>query len=265
MQGSAIAYLARENLAPSVGAAFFGPGGVGLYGWGFNMAGVSLIPSFIFGQLSYQTFARLQDAPELVSRILNFTFRSTLLLGGLAMIVLLGFGEQVVHYIYGDKWRPALSVLYAWTLAAPFVLFVSPRMQALLGTGQHKLALKVNAVWTTAAICLAVWFSWRASYPGLAVACSACVAAVAVYLLATAEREVRLGVLSTSLRFTVPIGGALTLALALRPLLNNPFTSVAAAAATLAVYAVLATLMFWTTLRSDLSWLRSSGALDRTV
>jgi O-antigen/teichoic acid export membrane protein len=260
LQASALTHLARENMSPGLGALVYGSTGVGFYGWAANLAGVAQIPAHIFGQLSYATYARLQHEPHTTARVLGFTFRVTTLLGGLAMVVLLGFGDHVVHFVYGDKWRPALPVLYLCTATTPLALFISPQMQRLIGTWQHQLAFRINLGWTAgvALLALVLVLALRLSYFGMAAAYAAGLAVVAVLFFAASSPELRHAALATLSRFGIALGAALGVAYLLRPFVTSFLTLAAASGAALAVYAGLTALFFARTVRSDYAWFRQT-------
>jgi O-antigen/teichoic acid export membrane protein len=265
MQGTFVAYLARENMSPSLGALFYGTRGVGLYGWASSLAGAALLPSFIFTQVAFPTYARLQDNPDAISRLIGITFRVTAILAGPILLALLGFGSQLVQFVYGEKWRPALPVLYLVSATAPLALFVAPQLHALLATGRHKLALRIGAAWTGGLAVLALFLMGRLSYVGLAIAYAACYAVVAGVFFALADEAIRRTVLSTLFRFAIALGSALAVAVALRTTITNVLSLGSVGLLALAVYSVIALVLFWGSTREDIAWFRAGRSWETAV
>ncbi|MDB5097594.1 MAG: polysaccharide biosynthesis protein [Cyanobacteria bacterium RYN_339] len=149
LQATNLTALARDNLNVVLGGGFFGPRAVGLLNWGNNLpvtCSHNLV--MIVARVSFPAFARLHDDPPARARLLESSLRALNLASYPALLALIPLGPNVVTFLYGETWRPALFALNCFVVRALCTNVTSAVMGYLNATDRAGRALRIAMVWT---------------------------------------------------------------------------------------------------------------------
>jgi O-antigen/teichoic acid export membrane protein len=138
----------NSAVTPIYAGSVLGAKPVGLVNWAQNTAYFPLKLVEIVGRVTFPLYSRLQDDRPLLGESLGRSIQLCAAFTSFFVALFAGMGTQVIQVIYGDKWLPALPLLYVYA-AAISVGFVTPLVAtALEATGRPKLVLWL-AIFTT--------------------------------------------------------------------------------------------------------------------
>lgn len=139
LQLSRVVAQAQYWVTPTVVAATIGPAAAGLLQWAAGNGRKPLDALEYLARVSLPHFSRLQHDEREVERTLTRYVTGFVLVSSLWLAVLAVAGRDLVHFIYTDRWLPALP---AMILFAAVALLVSVRVivtTALAGMGRTML------------------------------------------------------------------------------------------------------------------------------
>ncbi|MBU0490697.1 MAG: oligosaccharide flippase family protein [Chloroflexi bacterium] len=168
--GYQIVHLAKDQMAPALGAPLFGSTAVGYLDWAGKLARGAAFPAALADRVAFPAYARLQHDPAALRRALPLTLRWSALLSFPLLAVLGGLGPALIHYLYTDQWLPALPALYLLALQAAIGVLPHVLMPVLLATGRVRPVLLLSVGWMALAWALALALSPLLGYLGIAVA-----------------------------------------------------------------------------------------------
>jgi PST family polysaccharide transporter len=140
--------FANGAVMPLYAGAALGPYALGVVTWSQNTAFFPVQIVAILARVNFPLLSRLQHDPPTFARTLS---RSVKLCASLTLLfvgLFLGLGPSLVHFIYGDKWTPALPTFYVFA-AAISIGFIVPIMNgALDALGYPSVMMRLGVVWT---------------------------------------------------------------------------------------------------------------------
>ncbi len=189
--GQQIVHLAKDQMAPALGAPLFGSAAVGYLDWAGKLARTAASPSTLANRVAFPAYARIQHDPAALRRALPLALRWSALLSLPLLAILWGLGSQLTHYLYTDQWLPALPALYLLALHAAIGVLPDLLMPSLLAAGRMRTALTLSVGWTALAWALALALAALVGYVGIAAAhvLSTAVAAGVLLRLAPVRRD----------------------------------------------------------------------------
>jgi O-antigen/teichoic acid export membrane protein len=111
---------------------------VGLLDWSMNIASLPRVLSDNIGRVAFASFSQLQNRKDIISLTIKKTFNGLSFFTLFPIILIFGFGNQIIHYVLTDKWLPALPALYWFSLGAIFFNGTAILGQGLLALGKVK-------------------------------------------------------------------------------------------------------------------------------
>lgn len=146
VQLASLAGLASESVVPLLVFSMFGGAAVGFANWARTMLASAVgQPLILMGKVQMRVFGRIQDQRKKLTRAVERNISLGALLVFFSATLLVAQGEAFARLIVGEKWLPALPLLYV--LAPAFLLRVvgNSYQQALKALGEG-VTMFVNAM-----------------------------------------------------------------------------------------------------------------------
>ncbi|HEY9721672.1 MAG TPA: oligosaccharide flippase family protein, partial [Oscillatoriaceae cyanobacterium] len=190
-QGANLTALARDNINALLGGSVFGPKAVGYLNWGMNLA-QTCSHSFVMivGRVSFPAFARLHDEPGERERLLIRTLGGLNLITWPLLAIVAVLGSPIVAHLYGEAWRPALPVLWAFSARFAATNTTSILVSYLNATGRAGGGFRVTLLWAAVEWGLALALLPKLGFYGIAVACGVGALLPAAWLLWSFRNEI---------------------------------------------------------------------------
>lgn len=210
LAGASLLLFVMLNVDFVIVGRLLGPEDLGFYLLAFNVCSwpVGLVASAA-RRVTFALFSRLADEPARAGR----AFAASM---GLAMaatlplcVLLAGYAEPGISFIYGDKWLPSSEVLRLLCVLGAVRVFVEVAYDYLVSMKRGRLNLLLNAMWLVLLVPALVVGAKVQGLVGVAAAHAivALFIVVPVYVLFLSANHVRPSVL---LRFTtIPIAASI--------------------------------------------------------
>lgn len=139
--------FANSAVIPLVAGRWIGTTAVGYLTWAQSAAFQPLRVVQLLARVNFPVLSRVREPSEF-RRFIVRSLELSALVSLAFMAVCLGLGEHLVRWIYGEKWIPALPVLYVF-VASMGTAFVAPlATSALEATGKPRLTAVMSLAWT---------------------------------------------------------------------------------------------------------------------
>lgn len=170
-QGQQGASLLKYAMLPALGGMAGGSAGVGYVTWAHQVSAVPIQLTQLVSRVSFPALARLQHRPEVFADMSRTALKWTCRLTFPACALLVGLGPQLVDYVYGSKWTPALPSLYLFaihTMISAPVLVLLPALYSLDRGGKaFRLLLgMVTITWVVGLLLIAAGVGMEAAALG---------------------------------------------------------------------------------------------------
>lgn len=133
---------------PLYGGAALGATRLGYVNFARDTAWYPLKLVEIIGRVNYPLYARLQGDRVLFSQTLSRSIQVCAIATMASVGFFLGMGPSLIHIVYGDKWLPALPLLYVFAGSIVFG-FLSPVVGAALdASGRPWVMARLSIGWT---------------------------------------------------------------------------------------------------------------------
>lgn len=165
-----LTYLFRDYLIPILGGVLVGTIAVGYLNWALALSGVPGQMAQVVGRVSFPSLSRMQHDPTAFGRALEASIRALFLVAVPVEVTLLALAPWLIHFVFSDKWLPALLPLYLLALQWAAANLTTPLVSALNAVGRVRETLVLNAAWTGATLILAWALVRFEGFVGIAVA-----------------------------------------------------------------------------------------------
>ncbi len=142
-QGQQGASLAKYAMLPLLGGLSAGGAGVGYITWAHQVAVIPIQLIQLISRVSFPALSRLQHDPAAFASTLRSLLKWTCLLTFPACALLIGLGPQVIEYVYGPRWLPALAPFYIFTINTAINVPVGILTPALYSLGRGGKAFRL--------------------------------------------------------------------------------------------------------------------------
>jgi O-antigen/teichoic acid export membrane protein len=159
-QGQSVAHFAKDMMMPSLGGAVYGGSAVGYLAWARQLALFPLQLTTLVSRVSYPALSKLQSDPKAFGELVEITLRWTCRLILPAFAVLVGLAPQIIQYVYGPKWLPALPSLYLLYFTVILGVGTGGLLPALYSVGKAGAALRISAGWALLTWMIALGLVW---------------------------------------------------------------------------------------------------------
>lgn len=162
--------LLKDRLIDLVVAGIIGATGVGYTTWARNIAYLPMEIINIMGKVTFPAFARLQhDNNALKNTLEKAIFFSSLFMYPLAFGVA-AVSPSIVDHIFKTNWRPALPMVYLFSISAFWAALSTPMTHFLNAIGKINTTLKLMVMWTIIEWALTPFFAIKFGFIGVAYA-----------------------------------------------------------------------------------------------
>ncbi|TXH56899.1 MAG: hypothetical protein E6Q89_04850 [Bacteroidia bacterium] len=169
MQGGGIINFVQNSIIPVIGGLKTNPYQVGLLDWAFSNA---LIPETItnnFGRVAFPGFSKIRHNKTVLSDAISKSIKILLLLNVYFVVIVLGFGKEVVEIIYTSKWLPGVYVLYWFSASMIFMPIISVYAQGIFALGKSKTYFKFNLICSVIEWILAFYLVKKIGFEGIGI------------------------------------------------------------------------------------------------
>lgn len=169
-QLNSILALMKDRLVDLVVAGIIGKTGVGYVTWARNIAYLPLEVMNIMGRITFPAFSRLQhDNLALKKTLEKSLFFTSLFMYPLSFGVI-AIAPSIVEYIVRSNWRPALPLIYLFSISAFWAALSTPMTQFLNAIGKINTTLKLMVMWVVLEWALTPFFAIKFGFLGVAIA-----------------------------------------------------------------------------------------------
>jgi PST family polysaccharide transporter len=260
------ASLLKYAMLPALGGMVGSNSGAGYVTWAHQVAVVPIQLTQLVSRVSFPALALLQNRADAFADMTRTTLKWTCRLTFPACALLVGLGPQMVTYLYGPTWTPALAALYLFSINTAINAPVGVLMPALYSLGRGASAFRILlamlvVTWVGGLLFVATGAGLQAPALGFLAGMGASLATVLFALRDLGGASLLRPVL---LPAATAIAGALLLQLA-GPILVNGLVSLVAAALIAGLAMLLANL--WGEYTSIIALLKSflARSPSRTV
>jgi O-antigen/teichoic acid export membrane protein len=142
-QGQQGASLLKYAMLPVLGGMVGGGAGVGYVTWAHQVAVAPIQLTQLVSRVSFPALARLQHRPEAFANMSREALKWTCRLTFPACALIVGLGPQLVDYVYGPKWAPALLALSLFAVNTAVNAPVGVLMPALYSLNRGERAFRI--------------------------------------------------------------------------------------------------------------------------
>ena len=146
-QGVDIVSFIKDSINPILIGRLSGAAAMGYVNWAGTVAVYPVFALWQFVRLYFPTFSRLQsNRPALTAAVEKVLRWNNLIAFGL-FAVLISQAREVTVILFGEKWLPALSLIYLFGFANLFVASSWPLMALLNALGKSRINLIFASIW----------------------------------------------------------------------------------------------------------------------
>ena len=178
-QGQGLLHLAKDNLVPALGGLVFSSTQVGYLTWSQELARWPRLPADYVARVGFPAFARLQNDPVGLGRLLHEALTVVCLVSFSAVAIGLTLGPHLVRLVF-PAWEPAISALLIFLAQTPLDAVLAVLFPMIYASGHAGHGLRLSIAWTalTWLFSLIALTAWRhvLAIPvafGLAMLCAA--------------------------------------------------------------------------------------------
>jgi O-antigen/teichoic acid export membrane protein len=186
--------LIKDNITPTFVASYLGTYPVGLIGWAQKYAFLPLEPMSDIIRVTFPTYSRLQEHPELLKRALE---KSLYFIALAVYPLLFGFialAPWIVEYVFTDKWLPALPVFYLFCFSTFWGAISTTFTNALFAIGKARIVLNYMILWTILTWTLTPILTWKYQLYGIGIA-SALISFTSIGVIFSVKKYVNVSIL----------------------------------------------------------------------
>jgi O-antigen/teichoic acid export membrane protein len=166
---SILAFL-KDRLVILIVANMVGPLGIGYTTWAQNITFLPLEVMNIMTRLTFPAFSRLQHDQVALKETLERTIFFISLLSYPILFGVLAVVPSIVEHIYKYDYRPALPMIYMYSLTAFWAAMSTPFTNFLNAIGKIKITLKLMIMWTILEWVLTPILTYKYGFIGVALA-----------------------------------------------------------------------------------------------
>ncbi len=152
IQGNNFVSFFITSINPVVGGRLSGPYAVGLLDFANTIASIPNIVAMNFSRVAFAGYSRLQGEKDILSKSIDKSVGILSIVLYIFPVILISFGNELIHYIYTDKWITAVPALYWFSAAVIFYPITTVFGQIILAIGKSK-----EIFWTSLMITIIGW------------------------------------------------------------------------------------------------------------
>lgn len=169
-QFNSILALLKDRLVDLVVAGIIGKVGVGYVTWARNIAYVPLEVMNIMGRITFPAFSRLQHDNLALKKTLEKSLFFTSLFMYPLTFGIIAIAPSIIEHIVKSNWRPALPLIYLFSISAFWAALSTPMTNFLNAIGKINTTLKLMVMWTVVEWAVTPFFAIKYGFLGVGVA-----------------------------------------------------------------------------------------------
>lgn len=162
--------LLKDRLIDLVVAGIIGKAGVGYVTWARNIAYVPLEVMNIMGRITFPAFSRLQHDNVALKKTLEKSLFFTSLFMYPLTFGIIAIAPSIIEYVVRSNWRPALPLIYLFSISAFWAALSTPMTNFLNAIGKISTTLKLMVMWTIVEWIVTPFFAIQYGFVGVGIA-----------------------------------------------------------------------------------------------
>lgn len=146
-QGQGVLHMAKDQIIPALGGLLLSGTQVGYLVWAQEIARWPRLPADYVARVGFPAFARLQQDPAGLSRLLQRALALVCTVSFVAVAVAIPLSPALVGPIFGPEWEPAVSALILFLAQTPLDALAAVLLPLIYATGHARQGLRLSAVW----------------------------------------------------------------------------------------------------------------------
>jgi PST family polysaccharide transporter len=188
--------LVKDNIVPTFVAGFLGPAAVGNITWAQKYAFLPLTIVSDVVRVTFPTYARLQEHPNLLKKAIEKTMYFMGLVIYPALFGLVAIAPWMIKYVFTDKWLPALPLLYLFCITTFWASISTTFTNALFAIGKAKVVLNFMILWTILEWTVTPLCTWLFKDIGVAIS-SVLISFTSIGVIIVMKRYVQVDIIKT--------------------------------------------------------------------
>lgn len=145
-QASNIIGMVKDSSMTFLAGVFVGAQGLGYLNWAKNTTTVSSMVTDGYGRVAFSAMSKIQSENLKLQNGIEKSIRILTFITFPLIVALFLFSKDIIHYIYTDKWLPALPALYLFTFSTITVGISVPVYRAILSLGKSVYIFKSSII-----------------------------------------------------------------------------------------------------------------------
>ncbi len=196
-QINSILALLKDRLVPLIIASIIGKLAMGYIAWSQNLAFLPMLIVTNLIRLTFPTFSRLQDNEKHLRFLLERAIFLTSLISFPLIFGLLAIAPSLIEHVVTDKWKPALPLIYLFSINTFFATFSTTFTNVLNAIGKIKITLYLMIMWTILTWLLSPLLVLWYGFIGAGIA-SAIISATSIIPIIITKRLVKIEIIKNS-------------------------------------------------------------------
>ena len=161
-QGQGLAHLAKDKIVPALGGLILSGAQVGYLTWAQEIARWPRLPADYVARVGFPAFARLQNDPDGLGRLLQNALTLICTLGLVTVAIGISLGPLLVRWVF-PQWEPAIPPLLILLMQTPLDALIAILLPLIYAIGHAGQGLRLSMIWTglTWLFSLIMLFVWR--------------------------------------------------------------------------------------------------------
>ena len=147
-QANGFIAMIKDAVMPVFVASVAGAGAVGYLNWANTYSKIPIILMGDIFRITFPSFARIQGRKKLLKKALEKILKYTNFFLFPSVFILMASIKQITHFIFTDKWNPALTAFYIHSIGILVVGIANTFMNTFWSLGRVKIATKLMIVYT---------------------------------------------------------------------------------------------------------------------
>ncbi len=147
-QGRGLAHMFKDKIVPALGGLMLPAAQVGYLSWAQEIARWPRLPADYVARVGFPAFARLQNDPDGLGRLLQQALTFVCTLSFSAVAVALALDALLVRAVFGPQWQPAVPALLILLAQTPLDALVAVLLPLIYALGRPRQGLSLSLFWT---------------------------------------------------------------------------------------------------------------------
>lgn len=170
IQGYNFMIFIHDAINPLIVGRVLGSYSVGLLDWSLSVSSLARYVTDNYNRVALSAFSRLQEKEKNLLEFIEKSINYLSIFGLYFTVMILSVGQDMVHYLFTDKWLPGLPSLYLFTIFILMNTIVSPLIVSIIALGKSKQLLKLSMATGFMEIGVVYFLIYRVGYLAVPIA-----------------------------------------------------------------------------------------------